>query len=129
MLNFPTELDRKGVDRIVKDGAQPERKASRTSASRAYLMRQEWDWSDLRDYVVYEIESRFGAIEREAHKEASIFKGFLGRWGDNARRIAEYAFQIEDGMWQGKPVDIFRFTKGSDHVFAKAIIERIRAAE
>lgn len=97
--------------------------------SRAYLMKQEWAWEDLRDYVVYELESRFGGLEPD-YKEAQIFKGFHKRWGAvNAQRIAEYVFKIEDGFWYSKPVDIYRFTSGSDDHFASVILGRLDAAD
>jgi hypothetical protein len=86
---------------------------------------EEWDWRELRDYVVSEIESRFGAIPRDAHKEKGIFDSFVNRWGANAAYIARYAFEIADGRWRGAPISITRFCKNSDPYFGQPIVERL----
>lgn len=103
---------------------------ARPSESRAFVAKGEgaWDWSDLRDYVVVEIEKRFGAFPRDFKKEAGIFKAFLARHGEAASAIARYAFDVEDGMWAGAPISVTRFCKGSDPFFAEPIAARLTAA-
>lgn len=95
---------------------------------RLYLARDVWSWQDLRDYVTYEIESRFGPFPRDAGRETGIFKSFHARWGaDKARAIAEYAFEIQGGRWAGAPVSIWRFMRSSDDFFGGAIMARLEA--
>lgn len=79
-----------------------------------------WEWRELRDYVVAEIEKRFGPQPRDAKKEASIFKSFLSRH-DDAVEIAKYAFEITDGWWAGAPIGVNRFCIASDAYFAERI--------
>ena len=86
-----------------------------------------WAWSDLRDYVVSQIETRFGAFPRDAKKEAGIFKSFLARHGDDAVAIARFAFEVEDGYWAGAPISVNRFCKASDPYFAEKIKPRMVA--
>src|SRR5690606_17511487 len=100
---------------------------ARTSVERGYLIKSEWEWSDLRDYVVYEIEERFGPFPRESAKEVGIFKAFMKRWGADAQAIAKYAFEVENGRWRGAPISIYRFCQNSDPYFAVPIMERIQA--
>lgn len=83
-----------------------------------------WTWSDLRDYVVFEIEQRHGVQDRNVIKESGIFKSFFGRWGSDAHRIATTVFDIYDGNWQGKPVTVNRFCKNSDPYFSEVIAGR-----
>lgn len=122
LRNIETDLDR-GVNTVATSTATVV-----SSPSRGYLMRSEWDWSDLRDYVVHEIESRFGPFPRETHKEIGIFKGFMKRWGPDAEVIARYAFEVENGRWAGAPISVYRFCQNSDPYFAEVILERVRAA-
>ena len=100
----------------------------RPLASRSDLLSDEWGWQELRDYVVGQIESRWGARPRDPNKESGIFKGFITRWGaQNARRIAEVAFTVHGGQWRGAPISIERFCKGSDEYFAAVIMRNIAA--
>lgn len=81
-----------------------------------------WSWSDLRDYVVREIQSRFGPFPRNPKTEASIFKSFLGRHEGHAPAIARFAFESHDGYWCGAPISVNRFCKASDAYFAAVIL-------
>lgn len=131
MKNFDTALDLAGVTRMVTTtGTQvvveeTVKVIHQPSTSRAYLGKTEWAWDDLRDYVVAQIEERFGAFPRDSRKESGIFKSFLARWGDQAQTIARYAFEVEDGRWAGAPISVNRFCKGSDPYFAAKIVERV----
>lgn len=129
LRNFDTELDQQGVSRLVKTTTvmveETVRVIHKPSTSRAYLGKAEWAWDDLRDYVVAQIEDRFGAFPRDSRKEAGIFKSFLARWGGQARPIAEYAFEVTDGRWGGAPISVNRFCKGSDEYFARVISARL----
>lgn len=135
MRNFDTELDLHGVTKMVTTSTTSvvtevvvEESVTVTrhpSTSRAYLGKTEWAWDDLRDYVVAEIETRFGAFPRDSRKESGIFKSFLARWGSQAQAIARFAFEVEDGRWGGAPISVNRFCKGSDPYFAEKIVARL----
>jgi hypothetical protein len=84
-----------------------------------------WSWEQLRDYVVSQIEARWGARPRDPMKEAGIFKGFVARWGDQSETIARVAFEVHGGMWNGAPMSVQRFCKGSDPYFAAIIAKNI----
>lgn len=86
---------------------------------------ESWSWRELRDYVVGEIEQRFGAFPRDLLKEKGIFDAFLSRWGTKAARIARYAFESCQGIWRGAPVSVNRFCKASDPYFAAVISDLI----
>lgn len=133
MRNIDTELDRLGVTRIVttvtvtstEAPPVPEPQRQPSAVSRVYLAKDEWTWQDLRDYVVHEIEARFGLFPRDHNKETGIFKGFHSRWGVDSQAIARYAFEVLGGRWAGAPISVFRFTKGSDEYFAAEIHQRL----
>ncbi len=92
------------------------------STSRRHLASSgEWGWEELRDYVVTEIESRFGAFPRDPLKEKGIFSGFVNRWGADAERIARAAFEVHGGMWRSAPISVYRFAVRSDPFFAQVI--------
>lgn len=97
------------------------------SQSRTHLMTDHgsWGWSEIRDYVVTEIEARTGPFPRDARKEASIFKRWTGKYGDESVEIARYAFEVCNGRWRGAPVSITRFCKGSDEWFSDVILEAL----
>ena len=97
------------------------------SESRAYLSRpvEQWSWSDLRDYVVHQIESRFGTFPRDAKKEYGIFSRFHKAYGEKAGLIAKHAFEVSDGWWANAPISVNRFCKGSDPYFAEPILARL----
>jgi hypothetical protein len=99
---------------------QPENRAT-------YLTKDsmEWDWADLRSYVVTQIERLHGPFPREEMKELGIFKGFIKRWGSMAGPIAEAAFEVFEGMWKGAPIGVQRFCAGSDKYFAEEIYIRL----
>jgi hypothetical protein len=99
-----------------------------TSQSTTYVMRDGavWTWSDLRDYVVREIEARHGPSVRNPMKEAGVFKGFLARWPEDAAAIAQFAFgPVCNGMWRSAPISVNRFCKASDEFFAAPIAARL----
>lgn len=88
----------------------------------------EWNWSDLRDYIVTEVEARHGAQVRDPKKESGICKGFIARWGiEQAVAIAQAAFEVYGGMWRSSPITITRFTKNSDPYFAEIIVQNLSA--
>lgn len=122
------------VDRIEPSPPSPSSSSSLPVVpvveSKRWLMNplSEWGWEELRDYVMGEIQSRQGAIPRNPLKEASIFKRFVKQWGDKAKPIAQYAFEVLDGMWAGAPVSVNRFCKGSDEFFAQEIARRLDEA-
>lgn len=98
------------------------------SERRDYLLSdsRRWSWSQLRDYVVAEIESRHGPIpNRDTMKESSIFKRFLAAHGEMAGPIAEYAFEVCNGRWRNAPISTYRFCANSDDYFASIIKRRI----
>jgi len=101
--------------------------ATPLSSSRGFLARPDtqWTWEDLRDYVVGQVEQRFGAFPRNFHKELGIFKSFMARYPDQAVAIARYAFEVKDGYWSGAPVSVTRFCRGSDRWFAEVIVARL----
>lgn len=91
---------------------------------------EDWTWVELRDYVVSEITSRFGAFPRDARKEHGIFSRFLNAYGADAVAIAKFAFGPTcDGWWGRAPISINRFCKASDPYFAAPILERLADAD
>jgi len=90
-----------------------------------------WEWTELRDYVIYEITRVTGEVSghpTSSAAEAQIFKSFMKRHGANAQRIARYAMDTCDGFWYGSPVSIFDFCKNSDPQFADHILKSLEAA-
>ena len=100
---------------------------ARPSQAAGYVMREEsaWGWSDLRDYVIREMESRGNPQVRDGKKEASIFKSFMSRWGDQSVAIAKAAFEVHNGMWRNAPISVNRFCKASDEYFAAIIAKNL----
>lgn len=89
----------------------------------------EWNWSDLRDFIIEGIEQRHGPQVRDAKKEAGIVKSFISRWGiERAHAIAQASFDVYDGMWRNAPISINRFSKNSDPYFASIIADRLNIA-
>lgn len=87
-----------------------------------------WTWESMRDYVIGEMERRFGPSPRNAAKESGIFKGFINRHGAiRAEQIARAAFEIHNGMWRGAPISIGRFAQNSDPYFASVILATINS--
>lgn len=85
-----------------------------------------WGWTDLRDYVIREIEQRHGPQVRNPTREASIFKSFMSRWPEQSVAIAQAAFgPVHDGMWRNAPISVNRFCKASDPFFSAVIAERL----
>ena len=100
---------------------------TRRSEARSHMLKdsEHWGWEEVRDYVVTQIEDRFGVFPRDQRKEAAIFKSFVDRHGAAAPIIAQYAFDICEGWWKGAPVSVNRFCKGSDPYFAVPIIKAL----
>lgn len=100
------------------------------SESRAFLAKSDevWGWSDLRDYVVHEIEARFGTFPRDAKKEFGIFSRFVKEHGAASAAIARYAFEQCNGFWANAPISVNRFCKASDPFFAEPIKTRLADA-
>lgn len=99
---------------------------SRTETAHVAVPTSQWNWSDLRDYIITEVEKRHGPQVRDAMKEASVIKSFITRWGiDQAVAIAKAAFDVHDGMWRNAPISINRFCKGSDDYFAGVIAQNL----
>lgn len=85
-----------------------------------------WNWSDLRDYILVQIEQRHGPQVRDSRKESGIIKGFISRWGiEKAVAIAQTAFDVHDGMWRNAPISITRFSKNCDPYFASIIASNL----
>lgn len=127
LLNFDTESDRSAtrVVRTVAAVAESVTVRPRTSEARAHLIGGADTWESLRDYVVAQIEQRWGPFPRDPKKEYGIFSSFLSRWGGQAMPIARHAFEIEDGRWRGAPISVNRFCKASDQWFGQVIAERL----
>jgi hypothetical protein len=96
-------------------------------APTAYLAvpTQQWSWTELRDYVIGQIEKTIGQFPRDETKEMGIFKSFCARWGADAQPIARYAFETMGGYWKNAPVSVSRFCKGSDPYFSAPIVEHL----
>jgi hypothetical protein len=107
--------------------------ADHTKLPKTHLYRdpEAWEWTELRDYVVYEVTKVTGEVSghpTSSAAEAQIFKSFIRRHGANSQRIARYAMDTCDGLWYGSPVSIFDFCKNSDPNFADQILSRLEAA-
>jgi hypothetical protein len=86
----------------------------------------EWDWHDLRDYVMREMEAVHGPQVRNSIKEKAIFSSFITRHGAaTSAAIARFAFGFSKGMWANAPISVNRFCKGSDRFFADPIKQRL----
>lgn len=86
---------------------------------------EDWTWEDLRNYVVRRIEAVHGAFPRDPRKEKGIFSSFVSRHGQLAGAIAQFAFDVCDGIWKGSPISVTRFCKASDPYFADEIKARL----
>lgn len=127
MKNFDTELDVRGVTSLVVSQQVTVTPHTPRSRSMAHVGKPDgdWQWNDLRDYVVHEIEIRFGSFPRMSTKEYGIFQSFVKRWGPKAPAIARYAFETCSGEWRGQPVKVETFCKDADHRFAQPIADRL----
>lgn len=136
LRHFDTPLDQTDARTVVLRSTPQVRVTEKVtvtaqpSAARAFLAKgaEQWTWQDLRDYVVTQIEQRFGVFPRDPRRESGIFKSFLARY-PQAPDIARYAFEVSDGFWMGAPVSVNRFCKGSDRYFGDVIIERLVTTE
>ena len=122
-----------GIEEIVQEAPvvfHQEISATPTGTSEAaHLLKPaaEWTWSELRDYVITEIERRFGKMTRNPAKEAGIIKSFIGRYGvEDAVLIAMAAYEVYEGVWRSAPVRFERFTKGNDQYFSNIILARLK---
>lgn len=109
-------------------GVQPAmtRPVAATAASDLLDIPMNWDWRQLRDYVMRSIAERHGPQPAgDEVRIQSIFRSFAQRWGNQAGPIARFAFEDQDGFWRNAPVAISRFTKGNDPYFAGPIAERL----
>lgn len=98
------------------------------STSRGHLMRpdSEWTWSDLRDYVISEIEKCSGVFPRNQRKEQGIFNRFHSEFGpEESAAIARHAFEVCNGWWANAPISVNRFCRGSDDFFARPILSKL----
>lgn len=133
MRNFDTELDRLGVTRLVAVTETVEITPTPTPVqprvrSMAFIGKADvdWQWDDLRDYVISEIEKKSGPIVRKpATQEYGIFNSFLKRWGLRAPAIARYAFETCGGVWRNSQVRVESFCKNADPHFAQPISDRL----
>ena len=122
-LVTPIEFEAKAT---ALDPEEAARRIAPTASGRTHLLSTApWGWEQMRDYVVGEIESRWGAQPRDSLRESGIFKGFVNRWGDQAERIARTAFDVHCGLWKGAPVSVSRFATGSDPYFAAVIAKNL----
>lgn len=124
MRNFPSMLDAEQGQRLVLTTS-----VRSESASKQHLLRrdEQWSWQEVRDYVLEQIQLRQGAQPLDGHKLIGIFKGFVGRWGDQAAPICRYVFETCDGIWMGRPVTVTSWCRNADPYFAQAISERLAA--
>ena len=93
-----------------------------------FLDPEEWEWQELRDYVVDQIQKNGGSVDTTAVKERAVFKSFMGRY-PNAIQIALSAFETFGGVWKGSPVKIESFCKGSDPYFGDEIARVLERSE
>lgn len=88
---------------------------------------EQWNWSDLRDYLITNIEAVHGPQVRDPRKEAGILKAFIARWGiEQAFVIAQAACEFYGCVWRNTPLTISRFAQGSDPYFAQVIADKLR---
>lgn len=136
MMHFDSVLDRPVTAQPPAPAPEPTVAVVETvtvtqhpSESRGYMLKDdtEWEWGDLRDYVITQIEERFGPQPRDFKKEYGIFSRFLKTYQEFAPVIARYAFDIENGWWMSAPIRVTRFTRGCDPYFAEVILSRLSA--
>jgi hypothetical protein len=102
------------------------RPVGRDSSAHIGKPESEWDWHDLRDYAMVEMERCHGPQVRDAAKERSIFGAFIKRHGPtDSAAIVRYAFGFCKGMWNNAPISVNRFCKASDQYFAEPIKQRL----
>lgn len=128
-MNLPTDPGQPTADRVVVRDETPQvvERVTVTRVQTAHLAKPDtsWTWSDLRDYVVSQIQRIFGEVPRDPVKEAGVFKRFMADWGPVAPMIARHAFTVCGGYWHGAPIGVGRFCKASDPYFAVPIAERL----
>ena len=95
------------------------------SSGRTDLVGTGEPWEQLRDYVVSQIEDRWGPMPRNPIKEKSIFTSFVNRYGDKAMAIARAACETHRCEWRSAPLSVSRFTKGCDPYFSDILAKRV----
>lgn len=123
-----TQLSTQTPERVSETTSFQSVTTSASSVDQTYLLKpaKDWDWRDLRDYIVAEGEKRFGTQRRNPAKESGIAKAFLDRHGNaNAVLVAIAAFEIYGGLWMKAPIRIERFSKNCDPTFADVILSRV----
>lgn len=110
-----------------KPRKEPERKPVLRNERKTHVLKpcDQWGADEIREYVIGEIESRFGAFPRDPRKEHSIFNSFTTRFGDKAPLIARASFEVFEGWWNNAPISINRFCKASDPYFGDVILDKI----
>lgn len=95
------------------------------SVTHLLIKPEAWGWEQLRDYVITQSEKQHGRQPRNPLKEKAIFQSFANRWGDKASAIAQFAFEVQKGVWHRAPITVNRFAKNSDPFFAEVIVEQL----
>lgn len=119
------------VLRNFEEELSPQTQPTGTHYNLAFLFKDtdEWDWRDLRDFVVQRITLRGGTIESNPLRESGIFKSFLTRYGKNGPVIAKIAFDVFEGVWYDRTVTITSFCKAADEWFADPILRVIEESQ
>lgn len=118
--------DDEGYETVeVVAAIKPEPRVVVESATHLLTSPEDWNWDQLRDYVMGQIQAIHGPQVRNPVKEKAIFQGFLNRWGSKSSSIAKFAFDISQGVWQRAPISVNRFTKNSDPFFAQVIADQL----
>jgi len=111
---------------VVVPEAPTPAQAPVVDASHTMTPDDEWDWEDMRNFCMSEMERYHGPQVRNPIKEKSIFGSFVSRHGSaNSAAIARFAFGFCKGMWNSAPISINRFCKASDQYFADQIKQRL----
>lgn len=94
--------------------------------SKGYLLKEDldWDWQDLRDFILDEMESRGISVDEPAAKVSGIIKSFFKRWDLKGIAIARNIFEIREGQWYNHPITITNFCENQDPYFAKPVFDQ-----
>lgn len=84
-----------------------------------------WEWEDIRNYVMRQIETFSGPFPVDPVRLKSIFYSFKKRHGKMAGPIAVAAFDLYQGKWMGAPISVNRFCTASDKCFADVLKQRL----
>lgn len=80
----------------------------------------------LGTHILSEIR-RCNGLQLPCFSETQILDGFWLRFGADGMTIAEQAFKVHDGMWQGAPITIQRFQAHHDAFFSHPLLAEARA--